>query len=248
MAKTRKDKGVSKPRKPEDVTIYNARDFGALTPEEQARLVTNLANKLNRRMARLEKADLDTVPAYEGMKKSIKKLTGKEGTRYKKPVTPRKGEVVKPEYTKEEAKAAKEKYSKRLWKLYQEMSYVAGYQTATIKGATSYIESVGRTSTGENYFDIADYKGASKEDQRRFWKNFEKYRQYLQDHDKYNAGSGGLSSLSFYNEYKMLKNKKIGSGFSKTTFQQILDLQETVLEGNLEEAFPDESELDVLEF
>lgn len=234
MAKTRKDKGITKPRKAEDDIIYNKIEFGALGAEEQRRLVINLANKLNRRMQRMEKANLETVPGYEAYEKAIKAIEGKEGKRF--------------------SKSTKGKTEAQLWKAYSKMLRASETRTGSYTRAKAYVSSIGRTSSGEQLFTFEEYRQATPQQQRQFWRNFEQYREYLQKHEKYEAGSGGLTSLAIYEEYGQLNPQDVFartaggsggfSGIKQTAFPKILKLQEALVTENLEAAFPDESELE----
>lgn len=236
--KQRKDKGISKPRKAEDDIIYNKRDFAALDAEEQKRLVINMANKLNRRMQRMEKAGLQVVPGYEAYEKAIKEIEGKEGKRF--------------------SKATQGKSAAQLWRAYSKMLHASETRTGSYKKAKIYVESIGRTSSGEQLFTFEEYKEADVKQQRQFWRNFEQYREYLQGHEKYIAGSGGLSSLAIYGEFSKMNpgsvfartggGAKGFSGVRQTAFPKILELQEALVLENLEAAFPDESELETFEF
>lgn len=160
--------------------IERVADWNAIPAAERQRMITVLANNINRRYDRLTAAGLELTPGWE----TIKALSKMKGGKY---AVSKEGHVTKS--IKGMTAAEQLTYYKRM------LETVAPKQRgkeSTVRGAKEWLE--------EGGFDTDTYANMTLKEKQDFWKGFHAMREKLRKRGRYIAGKEAGSALRAYVE------------------------------------------------
>lgn len=161
--------------------VRTVADWKAIPEEERQRMITVLANNVNRRYDRMTEAGLQYTPGWE----TIKALSRMKNGKY---AVPKEGHVTKS--LKGMTAAEQVTYYKRLVETITPKADRS--KESTVTGAKEWLKQGG--------FSTSTYVNLTLKEKRDFWKGFHAMRDKLRKRTRYVAGKDEGSALRAYIE------------------------------------------------
>lgn len=162
--------------------VQTVADWKAIPAAERQRMITVLANNVNRRYDRLTEAGLELTPGWN----TIRALSRMKGGKY---AVPKEGHVTKS--LKGMTAAEQLTYYKRLLETVTPKAQ-ARSRESTVKGAKQWLK--------EGGFSPTTYANLTLKEKHDFWKGFNALREKLRKRGLYVAGKGEGAALRAYIE------------------------------------------------